>query len=242
MRHSEYIRKVPGSKKAVVLLHGILGSPWHFRELLPLIPEDHSVYAILLDGHGKQVMDFARSSMSLWKKQVSQLLDNVLQEHEEIILVGHSMGTLFAIQESIRHPEKIRHLFLLQCPLRPRVTLKAAIHTALLPFGIITETNRLSHEDCSLTLNPRLWEYLLWLPRFLELFAEAGKTRKLLADITADCHVVQSKKDEMVSMGSYRDLMRHPHLHLTLLPHSGHYGYVSDDLELVQEEFSKLFA
>ncbi|MBR0324808.1 MAG: hypothetical protein IIX11_01590, partial [Selenomonadales bacterium] len=33
----------------VLMLHGILGTPDHFRELLPLVPETWSVHALLLD-------------------------------------------------------------------------------------------------------------------------------------------------------------------------------------------------
>ena len=66
MAHQEYIRIVPGSKYAVLMLHGILGTPDHFRELLPLVPENWSVHALLLDGHGGAVEDFSHTSMEKW--------------------------------------------------------------------------------------------------------------------------------------------------------------------------------
>ena len=61
MAHKPVKRIVPGAKTAVILCHGIMGSPDHFRHFIPLIPEDWSVCCLLLDGHGKGVMDFARS-------------------------------------------------------------------------------------------------------------------------------------------------------------------------------------
>ena len=70
MAHKPIKRIVPGAKTAVILCHGIMGSPDHFRHFLPLIPEDWSVCCLLLDGHGKGVMDFAHSSMDKWKAQV----------------------------------------------------------------------------------------------------------------------------------------------------------------------------
>lgn len=242
MPHSEFIREVPGSRSAVLMIHGILGTPRHFDFLLPLIPEDWSVYNILLDGHGKNVTDFSRTSMKKWKAQVTHRLDEILARYDRVILVAHSMGTLFSIQEAVRRPEQIAYLFLLQCPLRPRLTLRTAIHSSLLPFGILTEGNRMSQKDCSITLNPKLWQYLGWIPRFLELFAECRRTRKMLGDLTVPCHFYQSRNDELVSMRACKDLQKHAHLPVTVLPDSGHFGHTGGDLELLKQEFGKLFS
>lgn len=58
MEHREYVRIVPGAKTAVLFMHGIVGTPNHFRDLLPLVdlvPDDWSVYNVLLPGHGGTV-------------------------------------------------------------------------------------------------------------------------------------------------------------------------------------------
>ena len=143
MSHSEFIREVAGSRKAVLMVHGILGTPRHFDFLLPLIPEDWSVYNILLDGHGGKVSDFSHASMEKWRSQVTRRLDDILERCDQVILVAHSMGTLFSIQEAVRRPDKIRYLYLLQCPLRPRLSLRGACQAAVLPFGIVGDWNRL---------------------------------------------------------------------------------------------------
>lgn len=241
MSHREYIREVPGSRKAVLMIHGILGTPRHFEFLLPLIPEDWAVYNLLLDGHGGTVDDFSRTSMKKWKSQVSARLDDLLRRYDEIILVAHSMGTLFSIQEAIARPEKIRHLFLLQCPLRPWLKLRYACYSLLLPFGIVPKAAQDMCSDCSLTLTRKLWKYLGWIPRFLELFAECRKTRQLLGQLTVPCLVFQSQRDEMVSLRSSKDLGRHPHYRMFCLKTSGHFGYSQEDAKMLKEEFSKLF-
>jgi esterase/lipase len=50
MAHEEYVRMVPGSDTAVLMLHGITGTPDHFEMFLHLIPETWSVHALLLEG------------------------------------------------------------------------------------------------------------------------------------------------------------------------------------------------
>lgn len=241
MSHEPYIREVPGSRKAVVMIHGILGTPNHFRDLLPLVPGDWSVYNILLDGHGKKVEDFSRSSMKKWKTQVAALLEDVLSRHDRVILVGHSMGTLFSIQESIRRPGKIESLFLLQTPLRPWLKLRYACYAVLMPFGILPKAAVDMRNGTSVGLDWRVWKYLGWIPRFLELFQECAKTRKLLGQIAVPCRIYQCRRDEMVSMRTCKDLAAHPHLQVTILEHSGHFAYYGPDRTRLQEDFCTLF-
>lgn len=241
MDHSEWIREIPGSKNAVLMIHGILGTPRHFDVFLPLIPEDWSVYNILLDGHGATVTDFSHSSMKKWKAQVSRLLDDLLSRYDRVLLVAHSMGTLFSLQEAVARPEKIAGLFLLQTPLRPRLKLRYACYSALMPFGIVVKAAEDMHRGSSIILSPWLWQYLGWIPRFLELFAECRRTRQILDQVSVPCRIFQSSLDEMVSMCTCRDLAKHPHLPVTVLPNSGHFAYHGADLELLKTEFSKLF-
>ena len=50
MEHKEYKRLVPGAETAILLVHGIVGTPDQFDRFIPLIPEGVSVWTLLLDG------------------------------------------------------------------------------------------------------------------------------------------------------------------------------------------------
>ena len=241
MPHSEFIREVPGSRSAVLMVHGILGTPRHFDPFMPLVPDDWSIYAIILDGHGGKVEDFSRTSMKKWKAQVTARLDGLLDRYDRVLIAAHSMGTLFAIQEAVARPEKLCGLFLLQTPLRPWPKLQYLLYAAVLPFGIVPKGAELMGSDCSVTLTRRLWKYIGWVPRFLELFAECRATQALLGELTVPCYAYQSRHDELVSMRTCRDLQKHPHIQITVLQNSGHFGHTGEDLELLKQEFSGLF-
>lgn len=236
MQFRPYYRIVPRAKCAVLLIHGIVGTPMHFRDLLPLIPEDWSVYNILLDGHGKQVEDFSLTSMKKWKVQVSDQVDEILKTHQAVLIVAHSMGTLFAIEESIRRPDRISGLFLLNVPLTPWVTPATWINSLRLAFGKVTPDTPAADMlcDCSVHLTPKLWKYLGWIPRFYELLVEAHRTKEKLAKISVPCRAFQSKKDELVSRKAYQILTKYPHIQTTELPNSGHFTYKGDDLTLLK--------
>ena len=244
MKYTPYYRVQPGAQKAALFVHGIVGTPMHFQELVPLIPEDWSVYNIVLDGHGGQVEDFARTSMKKWKSQVTAQLDEILQSHEQVLIVAHSMGTLFAIDEAIRLPDKVMGLFLLNVPLTPRVLPSAAVSSVKVALGHVKPGTPAAdmQNDCGVHLSPKLWKYLGWIPRFWELILKAHSTRKKLGRIRVPCHAFQSKKDELVSGKACRLLQAQPHIEVTVLPNSGHFCYKGKDLTLLQDRLRHMIA
>lgn len=242
MKHTPYYRVQPDAKYAALFVHGIVGTPMHFQDLVPLIPEDWSVCNILLDGHGKQVEDFANTSMAKWKAQVTTQLDELLQTHEKVLIVAHSMGTLFAIDEAIRCPDRVLGLFLLAVPLTPRVLPSAAVSSVKAALGLAKPNTPAGDMlgDCGVQLSPKLWKYLTWIPRFWELILESHAARKKLSRICVPCSAFQSKKDELVSGKACKYLQTHPGIEVTILSNSGHFCYKGNDLALLQNRLRSL--
>ena len=245
MAHEEIYRLAPNARYAVLMVHGILGSPDHFRDLVPLVPETWSLYNIMLDGHGGEARDFAATNMDRWRSQVFARIEELLTTHEKIVIAAHSMGTLFALQASLRWPDRIVGLFLLGSPTRVFVHPATALHSVLLTFGYVDHSNRSFADlarEYSIRPNPWLFVYITWIPRFLELFAEIHRTRKIIPQITVPTQVFQSKHDELVHFSSRHDFENHPVIALTNLyePHSGHFGYDDGDLSLLQQRFTAM--
>lgn len=243
MDHREYIRYIKGSANAVLLIHGIAGTPAHFRDLIPVIPEDCSVYNILLDGHGADADAFSATSMEKWKAQVSTTLALLLTRHQSIIIAAHSMGTLFAIQEAIRHPDRVKALFLLAVPTRPWVRLRTIPASFRVVWGNLSSGDILAQAmqaDCSIRHTRKLWKYLGWLPRLWELLAEIRKVRAMLHQLQTPTSAFQSRADELVSFRSYRDLAPLPAVRCTVLENSCHFCYSESDLRLLQKSFKEL--
>ena len=236
--HSEYIR-TKGSDIAVLMIHGIVGSPAHFRKLTDAIPDDWTLHNILLDGHGKSVKDFGKSSMKKWKAQVSAKLKELSKTHNKIFIVAHSMGTLFAINEAILHPDKIAGLFLLSVPTRPHVRFSTMITSVKAMLGKDGEDVLRLLNDTSVALEKYPWKYLSWIPRYIELLTEIHRTRKLLPQLSVKSKAFQSKIDELVSFRSVKDLEDHPNIKTYVLYNSGHFDYGDDDTELLRAELKK---
>ena len=242
MDAKEYVRITAGSDTAVLMIHGFAGTPEHFKEFLPLIPEEWSVCNLLLEGHGKGVREFGAASVKKWKAQVSARLEDLLKTHERVLIVAHSMGTLFAIRAAAAQPERIAGLFLLNVPMRvhlqPR-TVRAALKNALgLPMEG-DETAEAMRKGSGVKLSPYPWQYLRWLFRFAELLREIRRVRALLPQLCVPTRAFHSSGDELVSDRARKDLRGHPWIALSILPRSGHYCYENRDLRHLKAELEK---
>lgn len=233
--------KTGSGRNAVLLIHGIAGSPGHFRDLIPVIPETYSIYNILLDGHSGAAENLSRSSMAKWKQQVKTILQELFAKHDKVVIVAHSMGTLFAIQAAIEHPERIPRLFLLAVPTRPWVRFSTWCTCLRIAFGKLDKpSDRAMRGETALELTPKLWNYLGWTPRMIELLTECSRVRKLLPRLSVPTQAYQSQIDELVSVRSCRDLEQCPYIVQTLLTGSGHFVYGPEDAAFLQNQLRKM--
>lgn len=245
MKNKELDRIVPQSDTAVLFIHGIIGTPNYFNRFIPLIPEDWTVCNLLLDGHGKGIDDFAKTSMDKWKAQVEEKVNQLCDMHENIILIGHSMGTLFAIQQGIKNPDKIKALMLLAAPLKVSVKPLMVTNIAKVFFNNIKDDDPMALatiDTYGVDIDRRLWKYVTWVPRYLELFSEIKKTREMISKLNVPCYAFQSKKDETVSIDSCDYLNVNENIHTTVLEDSSHYYYNKNDYNLIVNQLTSLVA
>lgn len=238
--HKAFRRDQPGGKRAVLFIHGICGSPAFFEPFYDRVPDDWSIRAVLLQGHGATSRDFSKASMAAWKAQVSGVVDELARDHQSLMIVGHSMGTLLAIEQSLRYPENIQGLFLMAVPLRiwPKaIGISHSIRTAL---------DMKTHDDPVLELSKRLysiqpdrkvWHYWGFIPRYWELLMEMRASRRRILEVKVPLYVFQSKKDEIVSARSAADLLKNPRVRLRLLENSDHKYHPPADQAYLLSEF-----
>jgi len=242
--HREYIRIVEGAEIAVLFIHGIVGTPNHFKDFIPRVPENVSIYNLLLDGHGKGVSDFSHTSMKKWEAQVMRVTEELAVNHREIYIVAHSLGTLLAIGQALEN-SSVKRLFLLAVPLNITFKYQALRSVIKVYFGNIKPDDKraLAARDAyGIGLDKNLIKYLGWIPRYLELFRKSRQTRPLTDLLQIPCRVYQSDLDELVSLRSLRYLENRPHITVTRLKNSGHYYYDPEDLAFLLQEFDAFLA
>lgn len=227
MDHSPYIRKTRSADTAVLMIHGIMGTPRHFDSFLPLIPESWDVYNILLEGHGKSVRDFNAASMAGWQTQVQGWFRELSSRYDRLIVIAHSMGTLLAMEAARLYPDKLERMVFLAPPLkifmRP-VMVKYSVKEIL---GRIDEKNlREAAVSRGNSIRPekRVWQYLGNVPRLLELLQFSSRCRKI--PVQVPCLVFLSGKDELIPVSAGKYL---PGCETVILPQSGHFYYTPEE-------------
>ena len=244
MNHCEYKSIVPGAETAILFVHGILGTPDHFDLLIPLLPSGVSIYNILLDGHGKTPKEFSNTSMKCWESQVDRTVSELLHAHKNLYIVAHSMGTLFAIEQAVKH-QQIRGLFLLAVPIKPMPKARMFSNALKVYLGNINADDRFgvaAKAACSIQPCKNPFPYLGWICRYFELFHKIHKTMKLLPRLVTPTIAIQSRLDEMVSKHSDLYLKNHTRMDVYTLEESYHYLYDTNDLRMVKSLFSQFIA
>ncbi len=243
MTHTQTNLMVPGGDTAVLFIHGIVGSPAHFRlavDLEGLVPENWSKVNLCLPGHGGTVSDFSRSSMKQWKAHVWKAFEELSSTHSHIIIVGHSMGTLFALQLAEEFPDKVQQLMLLQCPLSIGLRWFGIVNMLQMPFGLVRDDDvygAAMKTAAGVKLERNIFKYIPWIFRVLELFLDIIHTRRRIGKVHVPAIAFQARKDELVANWAARFLRKKSTVTVVEMEESTHMYYPPEDKKRMQEAF-----
>jgi pimeloyl-ACP methyl ester carboxylesterase len=108
--------KSSGHGPVIIMLHGIATSSASWSYLIPYLRHDFTCITIDLLGFGKSPKpDWYSYTPDEHIKNIHHTISK-LKIKGPYILVGHSMGSLLALHYARKHPQKIKHLFLLSPP------------------------------------------------------------------------------------------------------------------------------
>lgn len=215
-------------KCAILFVHGIVGNSDFFDFLVDALPRGVHTVALTLSGHGGNALDFSKASMAQWIAQVDEAAKDLKAKHEKVIIVAHSMGTLFAINQAVAG--RADALFLLNPPLKLRLTRRLFTTPVKVMLGYMDNAATEAARDAyGIAIDRNLLHYYGWPARYIELFREIIRTRKIVGRLRCKLHVFISGRDEMIapSVASYFTTL--PGSHITMMPYSGHYFYLRSD-------------
>ena len=104
------------AEATVVLLHGIGNSGAAWQKVIPKLPRTMHIIALDLIGFGESPKpSWAKYDVAMQARSLRWTLED-MGVHEPIILVGHSLGSLVAIEYAKRHQDDVRSLVLCSPP------------------------------------------------------------------------------------------------------------------------------
>lgn len=228
MYHAPMKRIVPGAKTAVLMIHGVNATPRFFDAFTAVTPQDVSVHNLLLPGHGAGVLDFARTEKDAWRRHVEQAMMELCETHEQVFLLGHSLGAALAIRCAEKVGGRVKGMLLIAPPLRIRVRLRGLVKNICMGAGLVGDSEKL-RRYYGTEIDLRAWRYLGWIPRYVELLRECREARRVFPQMTIPARVFLSPRDEMVSMRTRSETEKCPAAAFSLLPDSGHYEFSTED-------------
>lgn len=107
--------KMAGEGSPILLLHGWMGSSYHWRKVMPLLAAHHRVVAIDARGYGESDKPYDGYDGRTLAEDLRQVAANLGLERP--IVIGHDMGALAALMIAAESPELVRGLVYVDEPL-----------------------------------------------------------------------------------------------------------------------------
>ena len=239
-----YFKKGEEGKVCVIFIHGILSDAKYFDFLYKYVPSKFTIVAPILINHGLTYKELGHSNLKDWSNQVSQIVNLYLKKGYKLILVGHSMGTLFLLEEYYKHKNDIIGLFLMNIPLYYRISYHLLKQLFLEVYPTKKSINdpymQIVNKSLSIKLTKNIFAYIPWIKVYLQLFKKMKEVRNnyinnFLCKNVSFC----SLKDEMVSFKTYKLIAEKSNLNQIKLVNSSHFYYPNGDFDIIKSNFIK---
>ncbi len=228
-----------GFPRAVLFLHGIMGSPAQFHALGKVLhAAGWDCVAALLPGHGGSQGDFAGARSAEWRQGAEQAIAEACAAYSHVVVFAHSMGCLLALEAAARGTA-LDGLVLLSPALAPRVTPQQVGYSLRILFSKPANDDDIlaAYRQANSIQSGPLWGYLRWAAPMLSLTRLSRTTRSCLRDVRCPVLVLQASYDESVGSSGVRRLARAlPEARVVWLPSSGHIYFAPADAQKIGEE------
>lgn len=224
-----------GRKIATLFVHGIGGHFQQFMTLPGIAARFGTAETFLLPGHGGTFAALLKTDVEDWLGDVEHRLKRLSDGYDEVILVGHSLGTLLTMYAAYKNPFKVKRLLLWATPfgisVRTSLTQKFRYRREQTP-----KTGGIAASDILSTDLPTALEAVRMLPKLSRIATFSKRCEIVYPSLPFDFECFQIHYDELVHpVRSTAVLKKNPRAHVHLLTESSHGYLVSPELEHVED-------
>lgn len=221
-----------GSKPALLLLHGGLGTIADFNPLLEALAHEHRVIGVDARGHGKSTLGAAEVSYESMQRDVEQVVQQL--ELKRFSVLGFSDGGIVALRLAASKRVPIDKLVVIGTPwqLRADDPLRAIL------AKVTPESWREKFPETYETyqaLNPAP-DFAKLVHVYVKTWLDGGASgypQKTIRDVACETLVVRGDDDPLVSRATTFELVEQlPHARLLNVPFAGHEAH-KDQPELI---------
>ncbi len=98
-----------GSNKAIVLFHGLTGSPFELKKFgYFLFQNGFDVFCKSLPGHGQDCKNIYTITYNDWLQFSYNEFDKLYEKYDEVYVSGLCLGAVLALNLAIKYPKKVK--------------------------------------------------------------------------------------------------------------------------------------
>lgn len=98
----------------LILIHGFGASIEHWRNNIPVLSRQYSVYALDLLGFGASRKARTNYTIDLWVEQLHDFWQIIIGQ--PVVLVGNSIGSLVCMSAAAKYPKMVRGIVMISLP------------------------------------------------------------------------------------------------------------------------------
>ena len=202
--HEAFEKQHAEADTIVVFSHGFIGSPKQFEDLTAFAYQHNcAVLSPLLPGHGGSAAEFSKFGLEDWENHLEAEIRRVSSAYQNLILVGHSIGGLLALNASLNKELDIKAVLLLSSPLKLKYSLdQLLVGMQLALFPKRSDALLTAYRNFNSIAGTSLFRYLSWRRQALDVYRLMAKTKSNLPAVAVPTVMIHSKKDETVSLKS----------------------------------------
>jgi carboxylesterase len=226
---------VPGSRVAVLVLHGFTGSPASMRPWAEdLHRRGYSVSLPLLPGHGTRWQDLQRTRFQDWYAAAEDAFTKLRTEHDHVFLAGLSGGGTLSLALAEEHGRDVAGLMLVNPMVASRrkdVKLLPVLKHVVPSFPAIgNDIKKPGQDEVAYPRTP--------LKAVASLFAALPRLRERLDQVTQPVLLLHAPEDHIVDSSSREAIMAQVSsrdLEEVVLENSYHVATLDNDAPLIFE-------
>ncbi len=101
----------PHNDKAILLIHGLTDSPFHFHDLAWFFyQQGYDVRTLLLPGHGTAPSDLVDIDYRQWQQAADYAINRSSKDYSELYLGGFSSGGALILRHLLKHPNNAEQI------------------------------------------------------------------------------------------------------------------------------------
>lgn len=210
------------SDRAIMLFHGLTGSPFEMKNFGKYLYENgFDVFGICLPGHGDLQSEIYTVKYTEWIDCASKNLEKLCNKYKEVFLGGLCLGAVISLYLGEKYGDKIKGIISLSTTLYLdgwrlpwySIFMPIALHTIFRyyytypecePYGVKNERTRAAIKKILTKSEAGMDNYPMCA--FHELLQLSAEVRFDLESITSPIIIIHSEEDDLTSTRSAKEV------------------------------------